>query len=337
MRRDANTTRRFYARIERELAQKEEGVGISETTKVLTMLGVFALLLALFLFTGCTVQQPVKPPPPPVVTAPVPVQEVAAPVAEGPAPVPVPPVVEAPPIRQPDRRNIITKSAATFAFDPDHEYALACPIGELLTIRLVPGEIYQNYASANSEMWMVDSLMSSVEGEPSTVLVIKRGPEAPAIRLVVVTDKNIYRLKLQPSGRGENQGVRFVRFRDPEAEIRREERQLAAIERRKQRAVEPRFPRLDAATIRTYQVRGGPVPWQPVRVTGDHRHTLVFLPANTGAELPILSVMRGDIETRVNSRVVPGEDGAPVIIADEAFNEATLLGQGGTITILRGN
>ena len=167
--------------------------------------------------------------------------------------------------------------------------------------------------------------------------MIKRVPEAPTIRLVVVTDKNIYRLKLQPSGRGENQGVRFIRFRDPDAELRREEVRIAALERRKQRAVEPRFPRLDAATIRTYQVRGGPVPWQPVRVTGDHRHTFVFLPANTGAELPILSVMRGDVETRVNSRVVPGEDGAPVIIADEAFNEATLLGQGGTITILRGN
>ena len=108
-----------------------------------------------------------KPIPPPVAA---PVQEVAALVQELPAPVPVPSIIEAPPVqRQPDRRNIITKSSATFAFDPDHEYALACPMGELLTIRLVPGEIYQNHASANSEMWLVDSLLSSADGEPATV------------------------------------------------------------------------------------------------------------------------------------------------------------------------
>lgn len=250
-----------------------------------------------------------------------------------------PPVVERPVIRalQPRYEDRITATAATFAFDPEHEYALVCRQWELLTIQLSPGETYQEYGAGNPVEWMVVPSTSSVNGEPVAVLLIKRGPEAPATSLTVITDRNIYRLKLLPSGKGENRGVRFVRFYDPIAQARREEEQLARAERAAQRAQEPRYPVLDQTTERHYQVSGDAVAWSPIKVSGDHAHTFIELPANSGTDKPILTILRDGHESQINYRMLPGTPTrGPILITDGAIVEAKLTGAGGQVTITEG-
>lgn len=239
--------------------------------------------------------------------------------------------------KQPDFRNVITKSAATFAFDPDHEYVFSCPMWELLTIRLIPGETYQDYGSANLVEWMIQPLQSSVDGEPVPILIVKRGPQAPTATLVIITDKNTYRMRLTPTGKGENRAVRFVRFRDPYAEVRKEEQQIAAEERRRKKAQELPYPTLNQATVRAYSVQGT-LPWTPIKVEGDDRHTFIYLPANTGAEVPTLTEIRDGEAVRINTRTIPGNGVyGTVIIADGAFSEANLTGQNGQVVITGGN
>src|SRR6185503_3492782 len=164
---------------------------------ILFLISVVILSWFIFILSGCA-------PPPhrrPQVETPTPALQptpVAVPTEFQQLPPPQPVVQAEQPRKKPDFKDVITKSAATFAFNPDHEYVFACPMWELLTIRLIPGETYQDYGSANLVEWMVQPLQSSVENEPTTVLLIKRGPVAPAATLVIVTDKNTYRMKLTP-------------------------------------------------------------------------------------------------------------------------------------------
>ena len=230
----------------------------------------------------------------------------------------------------------ITKTAAEFPFDTEHEYQLACPFGELLTVEFAPGERYVGHEIANSEEWITAVGESSTNGEPVVVLIVKATPAGKPATLVFITDRSRYRIKLAREGRGENRSVRLVRFRNQADEQRKEDDRFARAERRKQRAAEPRTPQLNPGTARPYLVSGGPVAWQPVSVTGDHAHTFIQLPPNIPT-VPTLSVIENGIETRVNGRTVPGNgQQGPQIIVDGTITEAVLSGPGGQISIREG-
>lgn len=308
----------------------------SDHTETLTEIALAAVGLALFfLSTGCAAPpRPQVQAPPPVTPEPAAWQPVIDHIPASPPPAAVP--LPRPQIQE--VKDVIGKTAATLIYDPDRQYTLVCPaLDDLLTVRLLPGERLQDLGIGNQEFWKVWPTSSTWQGEEVVVLLIRRGPDAPRTVLHVVTDRNIYQFFLTATGRGDNRSVRLIRFRDPDAELRKEERLVAAEERRRQKALEPRLPALNPETARDFQVTGDRVPWAPVRVRGDDVHTFVYLPANTGAAVPILNVMRDGEETRINQRHQPGTNGkGDVIVVDGTFNEAKLIGEGGIVNLTAG-
>jgi len=234
--------------------------------------------------------------------------------------------------------DVIGKTAATLIFDPDRQYPLVCPMWRQVIVRLLPGEILRDYGAPNGEEWIIQPSSSSVNGEEVVVFFIKSTPLAPVTDFTVTTDKNIYMMQLLPSGKGVNRNVRLVRFRDPNAELLREEARIAKEERRRQRALEPKIPTLNTVTARTYQVSGPAVVWHPVSVTGDDVHTFIKLPSETGAELPILTVMRDGEYEQPNYRTVRDTDGRVVLVVDGPVRQqAKLTGMDGEVLISGGN
>jgi type IV secretory pathway VirB9-like protein len=296
------------------------------------------LLHGLIGLVGCAVPpRPVPVPPPP---APLPT---AAAAAE--APVWTAEVVTPPPqddayakaaaryLKTQRWTDIQRTTSVTYAFEPTKEYVLECPEWEVLTIRLLPGEVLRDVGAGNPVEWMVKS--TSTGNPAAAVLMIRRAPYAPTIRLVAITDRNMYNFRLKP---GAQSWTRSVSFYDPEAELKayREHQafQAAAAERQRN-ASAYRMPQLQAATLREYRITGDVVAWRPLWVRGDDAHTWVQLPPTSEGEQPILRVMTNGVAVPINYRTVPGLDGkGAVLVADQAWTEAQLIGRGGTITLL---
>lgn len=172
--------------------------------------------------------------------------------------------------------------------------------------------------------------------EPAPLLTIRRAPYAPPTEAAFVTDRHIYRFLLVPGGARGNKPTRQISFYDPLAELRRFTGQVAAEEQRQKKARETRYPALAFEHLRRYDVGGDAVKWRPIKVEGDHQHTMIELPAATGTAQPTLTVISDGIETRINYRTLPGRNGAgPVMVADQAFVEARLIGEGGVVRITR--
>jgi len=287
-------------------------------------------------FFGCAA--PIrKPPIEPAVSQPIPPITTVAPTPQLPQ---WEPAIERIPQREErvkEYKDIIGEHAATLIYRRDREYTLACSEWGSLAISFLPGDIYQGDITGNSGEWQIDNLTSSIDGLPTSVLAIKRGTYAPVTKVKVVTDKNIYLIKLVPSGKGDNRTKEMIYLYDPVAKERQREHAVAMEEQRRRKAVEPRYPSLNFATARTYRVSGDAVLWRPERVEGDHQRTFIKLPANTGAGVPTVTVLRDGQEQRVNARTIAeSADSGPLIIVDEAFSEGKLRGDGGEITLTAG-
>lgn len=302
---------------------------------VYTLAGIFALA---WILPGCAAP-PRKLHTEPVVTPVLTIPSVIAPAIE---PITWEPVIEptAKEVAKPvvkECKDKINGTVATLCYNREKpDWKLACPLGDLLTVELAPGETYEEHGNANAEQWLVKPVPSSRDGLPLTILMIKPTPEAPPNTLTVVTSRNTYVLRLFSGGRQQNRGMRLVRFRDPIAEQQQETAMALAEAKRREKAMEPRYPTLNSATIREYQVDGNTA-WTPVKVIGDHAHTFIELPPNIGSQKPILSVFRDDREILIPYRTVPGNGiYGPTLIADETLVRAKLQGEGGEVYITRG-
>ncbi len=314
---------------------------LSENIQVIVyaLIGIFLIALA-----GCTVHRPsvAAPPIPSTVAAP-------------PTPPPVEPIVTESVVEEtpqdPDvvkalqkyektkkYTDVKTPAVMKYVFQPERIYTLKCPEWGVLTIRLLPGEVLKRVLAGDSVRWMIDDMEMGL-GEMTPVIGIRRSPYADPTQMTVITDANIYEFLLIPGGSLGNERTRQITFWDPIAEMRRFKGQVAMEEQRKKKREDTRYPTLSFEHIRAYDVGGDNVVWRPIRVVGDHQHTMVELPAATGTEQPTLSVFQDGIETRMNYRMIPGRNGnGPVIVADQAFTEARLIGEGGVVKISgRGN
>ncbi len=301
-------------------------------------LALFGASPALVSLTGCAGKRSaVVSPPEPIATPPL-VTPPVAPVASPQDTVPQDPQVmkaRTPSAKTKKFADIITRTTVTYAFQPEREYTLVCPEWGVLTVRLLPGETLQRVVAGNTVEWMIDDTETGLD-EPVPLIAIRRAPYAPPTEAAFITNANIYRFLLLPGGPRGKQATRQITFYDPAAELRRLNGQREAEERRQQKLLETRYPKLSFEHIRQYDIGGDTVVWRPVRVEGDHQHTLIELPAATGTEHPTLTVISDGIETRVNYRTIPGRNGAgPVMVADQAFAEARLIGEGGVVRITR--
>ncbi len=301
----------------------------------LALLGGGPVLMSL---TGCAGRRSAALPPVAQVTTSPPVIPLVAPAAVAQDTVPPDPKLMRARTKSAKAKkfaDIITRTTVTYAFQPEREYTLVCPEWGVLTVRLLPGETLQRVVAGNTVEWMIDDTETGLD-EPVPLLAIRRAPYAPPTEAAFITNANIYRFLLLPGGPRGKQATRQITFYDPAAEERRRNGQREAEEQRKQKLLETRYPTLSFEHIRTYDVGGDAVVWRPVRVEGDHQHTLIELPAATGTEQPTLSVISDGIETRVNYRTIPGRNGAgPVMVVDQAFAEARLIGEGGIVRITR--
>lgn len=317
---------------------------------ILLMIGCAIMgVWAMATFTGCTVTKP------PVATPPMLVSSVAT--APMPAPIvePEEPVVEEAP-QDPDIVKVLQKYEKTkvfthittpavkkYAFDPTEIYELSCPEWGVLTIRLAPGEVLKKVSVGNPYEWKLDPDTTIRVGDLDAALItLRRTPFAAPAQMTAYTDINIYEFVLKPGGPLGKGRTRQTWFWNPEAEQQRFREKAAyakAREERRKRAEANRLPQLSPEHARNYEVGGDAVVWRPLRVTGDHQRTLLFLPAATGTEHPTLRVLQDGVETSTNARTVPGRDGnGPTIVVDQAFSRAVLKGEGGVVKIEeRGN
>src|SRR5262245_46837277 len=232
--------------------------------------------------------------------------------------------------------DIEKATSVTYAYEPTRQYKLTCPEWGLLTVRLLPGEELRDVAGGNPVEWMVKATTSG--NPPAPLLMIRRAPYAPTAEFAFITDQNVYRFLLIPGAGG---STRTIAFYDPEAEWKAYREHEAALQLeadRRRLASENRTPKLAAERVREYAIEGGHgLAWRPLWVRGDDQRTFVQLPANAGTEQPTLTVQHDGQAMPVNYRTVPGQHGnGPLMVADQAFSQAVLTGQGGTITITRG-
>ena len=319
------------------------------------------LFLALAFLSGCAVTKPLPQP-----TAVVPLERgqaaappVSPPVVESPAPqVAVAPVPSAPPVEpvieeqvqrpvapkeKPKRKkDVVTRSGVKYELDPERKYTLRCCAWCVVTIKFPAGEVIRLPSMGNQLEWIIDPAQTGL-GLSSPVITIRRTPQAPRTEMHVIADSGIYQFILVPTqGEVTEKGIALIEFHDPAAEQQRlNDRVLhaAAQEQRRRSAYENRMPTLNAEHLRNYEIGGDNVRWRPIKIEGDHKHTFIFLPAATGAEQPTLAVVRDGVQTRINSRTVPGRDGnGPILVADQPFSEAVLTGEDGVVSITgRGN
>ena len=311
-------------------------------------LGLAALGVAVgVLLSGCAPQK----------RAPV-TQQPAAAVQQEPPPAPAPvatptegaswqPVYEpsppppARPVRAPRRMEVMGPGGKTIVYEPGKKPVLSCPEFGTLTIKFPAGEQIKKYGSGAAGEWIVQQTSMGVD-LPIDTLTIDRTPFAPTTELQVITDADVYQFILKPTAAGvsKDHASVFVVV-NPETETRRAERQMERAEmlEHERQAMAIRAPQLDPAHVRVYAIGGDHVPWAPVNVVGDHRHTVIQLPANTGADQPTLTVIEYGKEMRVNTRTLPEENGkGPRIVVDQPFTEARLIGAGGTVSIVgKGN
>ncbi len=301
----------------------------------LTLLGASSALVSL---TECAGKRSAVAPPPESVTPSPSVTPPVAPVASPQDTVPHDPKVTQTRTKSPKTKkftDIITRTTVTYAFQPEREYTLVCPEWGVLTVRLLPGETLLRVVAGNTVEWPMDDTETGID-ERAPLIAIRRTPYAPPTEAAFITNANVYRFRLIPGGPRGTQGTRQITFYDPAAEERRRNGQREAEEQRKRKLLETRYPKLSFEHLRQYDIGGDTVVWRPVRVEGDHQHTLIELPAATGTEHPTLTVISDGIETRVNYRTIPGRNGAgPVMVADQAFAEARLIGEGGVVRITR--
>ena len=251
MRRDAATTRRFYAQLEQDLKPKEADVGVRETAKTVTVIAICVLALALFLFTGCSVQQPspvVPPPPAPVVEAP-----------PSPAPAVIPEVVTAPIHREPPPpleelrpvRETRLANGVPFTLGPGRKYTVRCPQWGVVTLVFPEGEQVRAISSGNSEEWQIQGTETGRE-ITSFVATIRRTPEAPDTEMHVVMDAATYQFILKPGGELGEKRPSLITFTDPQAQQRRA--RLAA--ERARRAAEQRQQQEQKSACRGWNLPG---------------------------------------------------------------------------------
>jgi len=299
-----------------------------------------SMVLLLVTLCGCTGKRPPVSPPPAAQTVEIsppsaPPQDEHVTIAEA-EPPQDPDVVKALQRYEKTKKfaDVVTPTIVKYAFQPEREYALVCPEWGVLTVRLLPGEVLRRVVAGNPVEWMIDD--TETGEEPAPLLAIRRAPYAPPTEAAFVTDRHIYRFLFVPGGPRGNTPTRHISFYDPLAELRRFTGQVAAAEQRQKKTRETRYPTLAFEHLQRYDVGGDAVKWRPIKVEGDHQHTMIELPAATGTAQPTLAVMNSGIETRINYRTIPGRNGAgPVMVADQAFTEARLIGEGGVVRITR--
>ena len=304
-----------------------------------TALGLAALaLFAAVILAGCAPQRqkPVAQPAPAVMVTPpasLPVSvfpDAWQPVVDH---VPALPRVERP--RRPV--EVMGPGGKTIVYEPGKKPIITCSEFGFVTIQFPAGEKVLKHGSGASGEWTVEPANMGID-LPIGALAIHRTPWAPVAELHVLTDAAAYQFILTPTTGGvSTKQASLFQVVNPETEARRAERQ----ERREDMLAQQRkemeisAPQLDAATVRTYEVGGDYVPWAPVNVVGDHQHTVIQLPANSGVGQPTLTVIEYGKEMRVNTRTLPEENGkGPRIIVDQPFTEARLIGDGGTVSIV---
>ena len=306
-------------------------LGIAYGSNPYIMVALSSLLAAALFLTGCTVQQPR----PQVATTPTPIVQAA------PQPELWQPVYQPEPPRPVRLRSIepMASGGKTITFRAGEKYTLYCPETGTLTIKFPAGETIQDFGVGASGEWIVDKKKMGID-LPIGVIVIGRTPFAPSAELHVITDAEVYQFILIPQEGGVRQKqATLFQIVNLDTEARRAERQqrrmeVAEMERRER---EPEVPRLDAASIRTYQVSGDAVPWRPLSVVGDNQRTVIQLPAGIATQ-PTLTAIADGKEIRINARTVLLQDGhGPRIVADQPLGEAKLIGEGGSIVIRGGN
>jgi len=310
-----------------------------------TALGLAALaLFTAVILAGCAPQRPKS------VAQPAP-----ALMATPPASVPVStspegwqPVIEHRPdniqtrVERPRRPvEVMGPGGKTIVYEPGKKPIITCSEFGFVTIQFPAGEKVLKFGSGASAEWTIERADMGVD-LPIGALAIHRTPWAPVAELHVWTDAAAYQFILTPTAGGvSTKQVSLFQIMNPETEARRAERQERREEMlaQQRKEMEITAPQLDAATVRTYEIGGDHVQWAPVNVVGDHQHTVIQLPANSGAGQPTLTVIEYGKEMRVNTRTLPEENGkGPRIIVDQPFTEARLIGDGGSVSIVgRGN
>src|SRR5262245_41426272 len=52
--------------------------------------------------------------------------------------------------------DVVTPTIVKYAFQPEREYSLVCPVWGVLTVRLLPGEVLRRVVAGNPVEWMID-------------------------------------------------------------------------------------------------------------------------------------------------------------------------------------
>lgn len=289
-------------------------------------------------FLGCTVQKP----PPPVAAVQAPMPPPPPPMPELWASVSPPPPAPQPPqrvIKEQPHHEVLAAGGRTIYYEPGVKYTLPCAEFGAFTIKFPAGETIKKLNSGNNSEWMVDQAEMGIE-LPIAVVGIRRAPYASPTELHVITDAAVYQFLLIPTGgRVSKEQSSLITVLNPETEARQarqRELHMAVMEQeRRERVIQA--PQLDASHIRTYAVGGDHVAWMPISVVGDQQHTVIQLPAATGAEQPVVTVIEGGKEQRVNVRTLPEGNGiGPQLVLDQPVSEAKLVGAGGTVRITGG-
>jgi len=310
--------------------------------ELLILTSMIAGAAFLCLVTGCAPQKrPPVPPPAQAVAAPAQVAiPTPEPVAWQPTYQPTPPPLPVSRPERPRRRiEIMGPGGKTLPHEPGGKFTLTCTEFGTLTIRFPAGERLLDVANGATGEWAIVPKTMGID-LPIGVISISRTPQAPTTEIQAMTDAEIYQFILVPvtGGVSAKHASTFVVV-NPETEIRlaeqrQREMEMAEAERRER---EPEVPRLDPSQLRVYQFSGDRVPWMPLSVEGDNRRTVIQLPAGVATQ-PTFTVIEDGKEVRVNTRNVLKADGKGVrIVVNQPFNEARLIGDGGTVSITGGN
>jgi len=227
----------------------------------------------------------------------------------------------------------------TLPHEPGGKFTLTCTEFGTLTIRFPAGERLLDVANGATGEWAIVPKTMGID-LPIGVISISRTPQAPRTEIQAMTNAEIYQFILVPVvGTVSTKHASTFVVVNPETEIRlaehrQREIEMAEAERRER---EPEVPRLDPAQLRVYQFSGDRVPWMPLSVDGDNRRTIIQLPPGVATQ-PTFTVIEDGKEVRVNTRSVVKADGKGVrIVVNQPFNEARLIGDGGTVSITGGH
>ena len=184
-----------------------------------------------------------------------------------------------------------------YAWREGASFSLEAVPGRVSDIALETGESLVAVAAGDTVRWVIGDTSSGTGASRRAHVLVKPVSEGLRTNLVITTDRRVYHLDLESSGRTGPAGISWYYPADALLALKRSE------------AAAPPAPVAEGVSIGAlnfaYRIEGDDPPWRPVRAFDDGRQVFIQFPADiaTAAAPPLFLLFRDGGTELVNYRM----------------------------------